>query len=81
MKFFYIYVWVHWVLVAAHRLFTVQHEGFSMALERGLSSLHHVGFSSLKSDQTLAPFIGRQILNYLTTREVPGSYVIIIIII
>ena len=51
---------------------TIWHSGFSSCGALGLAALWHVE-SSQTRDQTRVPCICRQILNHLTTREVPSG--------
>ena len=79
------FVWLHWVLVAACKI--VVSCGIFAVVQRlsscGLSSygiraqlLHNMqdmkDLSSLTMDQTCIPHIARQILNHWTTKEVPS---------
>ena len=57
-----LFIWLHWVLVAAHGIF---HCGM-----RAWQACGMWDFSSLTRDWTRTPCIGRQILNHWTTREV-----------
>ena len=63
MIFVYVSIWLHWVLVVAHRF-------NSCCSMRGLW-LQHVGSSSLTTDQTRTPCIGGTLnLSHEATREV-----------
>ena len=72
----FIYFWLHWVLVVAHRILVVL-SVFSLVEVHGLSELWLLGLvvlshveSSPTSDWTHIPCIGKWILNHWTTREV-----------
>ena len=61
-----LFIWWHWILVAACRIF---HCGHMYMVLRLVAPLHG-DLSSATSDRTCVSYIGRQILNHWTTREV-----------
>ena len=88
--YLFIYFWLRWVFVAAHRLSLVAVSGgysslrcagfslrwFLSLRSTGLVAPRHVGSSRTRA-QTHVPCIGRRILNHCATREVPENILIL----
>ena len=64
--FNYLFIWLHWVLVAASGIFIT-----SLVAARALLLCGMWDLSSLTKDWTPIPYITGQILNQWTSREVP----------
>ena len=73
--FFLLFIWLHWVLVVAHRIF-VHHEGLfcCMAWASLLHSMWDLSFAT--REWTCVPCITRWILNHWTSRGVPISFLV-----
>ena len=71
----YLFIWLHWVLAAAHRIFVLAHglpSCGSWAPEcKGSVVVACVGSSVPDRDWTCVPHIARWILNHWITREAP----------
>ena len=67
--------WLHRVLIVAHGL-SIEVQGLLSCCRTWTQQLQHsmLDLTSPTRNQTLVPCIGRQILNYWTTREVPHAY-------
>ena len=85
--FIYVFIYLFWAalgLSCSMQDLSLWRTGFSLVVVHGLSScgvctqLPHSRWdlSSQTRDQTHFPCIGRQILNYWTTREVPRTYLL-----
>ena len=71
----YLFIWLCWVLVAAHEIFIASYRVFHGLSSCGAWAQQLSGMWDLSSptrDQTHVPCIARWIPNHRTTREVPG---------
>ena len=82
-KNYYLFIWLHWVLVESHRIFTAAHRtfcygtGWSRYDTRAQLPLRMWDLSSMIRDWTCIPCVGERNLNHWAIREVPRKTLLI----
>ena len=77
----YLFIWLHWVLVVAHRIFAASRGSFFVMCGLNCACFSSCGVQACLSrsmwdlswptkDQSCMPCVARQVLNHWTTREV-----------